>query len=91
MATLTVTTRGQITFRKDVLEHLGIQPGGKIRLNLLPDGKAELEADKGQGSWQELSGVLKNKTNGLRLSLEELDDAIAEAGAAAGHGGLRHE
>lgn len=86
MATLTVTTRGQVTFRKDVLEHLGIQPGGKIRLNLLPDGKAELEADTGHGCWRELSGVLKGKTNGLRLSLEELDDAIAEAAAYAALG-----
>lgn len=86
MATLTVTTRGQVTFRKDVLEHLGIEPGGKIRLNLLPDGKAELEADKGQGFWQELSGVLKGKTNGLQLSLGQLDNAIAEAAASAALG-----
>ena len=32
MTTLTVTARGQVTFRKDVLKHLGIQPGDKIRL-----------------------------------------------------------
>ena len=30
MATLTVTARGQVTFRRDVLQHLGIQPGEKI-------------------------------------------------------------
>jgi bifunctional DNA-binding transcriptional regulator/antitoxin component of YhaV-PrlF toxin-antitoxin module len=30
MSTLTVTARGQVTFRKDVLQHLGIQPGEKI-------------------------------------------------------------
>jgi len=36
MTTLTVTARGQITIRKDVLKHLGIQPGGKITLELLP-------------------------------------------------------
>ena len=34
MTTLTVTKRGQVTFRKDVLRHLGIQPGGKISLDL---------------------------------------------------------
>ena len=27
MATLTVTARGQVTFRKEVLQHLGIKPG----------------------------------------------------------------
>jgi bifunctional DNA-binding transcriptional regulator/antitoxin component of YhaV-PrlF toxin-antitoxin module len=44
MATLTVTARGQVTFRKEVLKHLGIKPGEKIELNLLPQGKAELKA-----------------------------------------------
>ncbi|TSA14994.1 MAG: AbrB/MazE/SpoVT family DNA-binding domain-containing protein, partial [Comamonadaceae bacterium] len=38
MTTLTVTARGQVTFRRDVLRHLGIQPGQKIELDLLPDG-----------------------------------------------------
>ena len=39
MTTLTVTARGQVTFRKDVLQHLGIRPGDKIELDLLPDGR----------------------------------------------------
>ncbi len=91
MTTLSVTTRGQVTFRKDVLKHLGIQPGGKIRLDLLPDGKAELKADQPKGSWRELHGILKGKGNGVRLSLEEINDAIAEAGAAAGMAGMGKE
>ena len=88
MTTLTVTARGQITFRKDVLKHLGIQPGGKIRLDLLPDGRAELKADQPKGSWNDLKGFFAGKTNGARLSSEELNDAIAEAGANAGVAGL---
>jgi bifunctional DNA-binding transcriptional regulator/antitoxin component of YhaV-PrlF toxin-antitoxin module len=86
MTTLTVTARGQVTFRKDVLKHLGLQRGGKIRLNLLPDGRAELRADQPAGSWRDLSGMLKGKGNGARLSIEELSDAIAEAGVAAALG-----
>jgi bifunctional DNA-binding transcriptional regulator/antitoxin component of YhaV-PrlF toxin-antitoxin module len=86
MTTLTVTTRGQVTFRKDVLKHLGIRPGDKIHLDLLPDGRAELKAERPQGSWRDLQSVLENKTNGARLSIEEIDDAIAQAGAAAGLG-----
>ncbi len=84
MTTLTVTTRGQVTFRKDVLKHLGIRPGDKIRLDLLPDGRAELKADRPQGSWRALQGFLKGKTNGAQLSIEEINDVIAERGAAAG-------
>jgi len=86
MTTLTVTKRGQVTFRKDVLRHLGIQPGGKIRLDLLPDGRAELRADRPQSSFRELHGFLKGKGNGKRLSIEEINDAIAASGAAAGMG-----
>lgn len=88
MTTLSVTSRGQVTFRKDVLKHLGIQPGGKIRLELLPDGRAELKADTGSGSWQDLSGLLKNMTNGTRLSIDDMNDAISDAAANAGMNGL---
>jgi len=87
MTTLSVTARGQVTFRKDVLKHLGIRPGDKIRLDLLPDGKAELKADKPDGSWDSLCNYFAGKTNGRRFSIDEINDAIADAGATAGRGG----
>jgi bifunctional DNA-binding transcriptional regulator/antitoxin component of YhaV-PrlF toxin-antitoxin module len=83
MTILTVTARGQITFRKDVLKHLGIRPGDKTRLGLLPDGRAERKAERPQGSWRELRGFLKGKTNGARLSIEEINDTIAAAGLSS--------
>jgi len=86
MTTLTVTARGQVTFRKDVLQHLGIKPGERIELDLLPDGRAELKATRQNGSLRELAGFLKGKTNGNELTIEEIDDAIAEASATAGAG-----
>ena len=48
MPILTVTARGQVTFRKEVLQHLGITPGDKIALDLLPDGR-------GGASWRDNS------------------------------------
>ncbi|QHQ28287.1 hypothetical protein XACN24_07540 [Xanthomonas albilineans] len=33
-------------------------------------------------------GILKGKTNGARLSIEEINEAIAEAGAEAGMSGV---
>jgi bifunctional DNA-binding transcriptional regulator/antitoxin component of YhaV-PrlF toxin-antitoxin module len=87
MTILTVTVRGQVTFRKDVLRHLGVQPGGKIHLDLLPDGRAELTAEKPKRSFEEWRGFLRGKTNGARLSIDEIGDAIAESGSAAGAGG----
>ena len=56
MTTLTVTARGQVTFRKDVLKHLGVRPGGKIHLDLLPEGRAEVTAERPKGSFRELHG-----------------------------------
>ena len=81
MTTLTVTSRGQVTFRKDVLKHLGIQPGQKIRLDLLPDGRAQLSAEQPTGAWRDLKGFLSGRTNGARLSIEEIAALTAEAGA----------
>ena len=84
MSTLTVTARGQVTFRKEVLQHLGIKPGEKIELDLMPDGRAELRAAHPKGSFRDLQGILKSKTNGARLTIEEINEAIAEAGAKSG-------
>ena len=86
MTTLSVTSRGQVTFKKGVLKHLGIGPGGKIRLDLLPYGRALLEADEPEGSWDDLKNFFAGKTNGARFTIEELNEGIAEAGAAAGMG-----
>ncbi|GHU03465.1 hypothetical protein FACS1894205_0060 [Alphaproteobacteria bacterium] len=86
MAVLTVTSRGQVTLRKDALRHLGVEQGGKIHLDLLPGGRAELKAEEPKGAMRRLHGFLEGKTNGRRLSIEEIDDAIAEGGAMAGSG-----
>ncbi|WP_278392574.1 hypothetical protein [Sphingobium yanoikuyae] len=45
-------------------------------------------ADAPEGSWGDLRNFFAGKTNGVRLSIEEINDAIADAGAAAGTAGL---
>ena len=82
MTTLTVTEQGQVTFQSDVLNHLGIRPSDRIRLDLLPNGRAELTADQTRGSWDALQNFFAGNTNGKRLSIEDLNEAISEAGAA---------
>ncbi len=81
MATLTVTSRGQVTFRKEILNHLGIKPGEKIELDLLPDGRAALKAARPSGKIRDLAGCLQDRTNGATLSIDEINDSIAHAGA----------
>ena len=75
MATLTVTARGQVTFRKEVLQHLGIKPGEKIELELLPGGSAALHVPRPTGSIQDVFGILAGKTNKV-ATLEEIEGAI---------------
>jgi bifunctional DNA-binding transcriptional regulator/antitoxin component of YhaV-PrlF toxin-antitoxin module len=83
MTTLTVTARGQVTFRREILQHLGIRPGEKIELALLPDGRAELRAVKPKLSPSRLHGLLKGKGNGKKLSIEEIGKIIAAHAAGA--------
>jgi bifunctional DNA-binding transcriptional regulator/antitoxin component of YhaV-PrlF toxin-antitoxin module len=62
MATLTVTARGQVTFRKEILRHLGVKPGEKIELELMPGGKGMVSAARKTGSIEDFIGVLAGKT-----------------------------
>ena len=80
MATLTVTARGQVTFRKEVLQHLGIKPGQKIELDLLPDGRAVLKAAKPTGSISSFVGLLAGRTKKV-ATIEEINEAAARGWA----------
>jgi bifunctional DNA-binding transcriptional regulator/antitoxin component of YhaV-PrlF toxin-antitoxin module len=80
MTTLTVTARGQVTFRKDVLQHLGIKPGEKIELDLLPDGRAALKAARPAGTIEGFLGLLAGKTTKV-ATIEEMNDAAAQGWA----------
>ncbi|HEX2918880.1 MAG TPA: AbrB/MazE/SpoVT family DNA-binding domain-containing protein [Edaphobacter sp.] len=76
MTTLTVTERGQVTFRKDVLQHLGIRPGEKIALDKLPDGRVTLRAARPLGKIDSFVGMLAGKTK-KTASLKEIEEAAA--------------
>jgi AbrB family looped-hinge helix DNA binding protein len=76
MATLTVTARGQVTFRKDVLQHLGIEPGEKIELDKLPDGRVTLRAMRPAGTIDGFLGLLAGKTKKI-ATLDEINEAAA--------------
>ncbi len=76
MTTLTVTARGQVTFRRDVLQHLGIQPGEKIELDKLPDGRVALRAARAVGAIDGFLGLLAGKTHKV-ATLDEINDAAA--------------
>ena len=81
MSTLTVTAKGQVTLRKDLLEHLGVHPGEKITVDKLPDGRIEVKAARPMGKISDAFGSLKAKRKGRPLSIEEMNEVIARGWA----------
>lgn len=80
MTTLTVTAKGQITLRKELLKHLGVAPGEKISVDKLPDGGIAVRAEKKTGKISDLVGMLK-RPGQPRLSIDEINEAIADGWA----------
>jgi AbrB family looped-hinge helix DNA binding protein len=81
MSTLTVTAKGQVTLRKDLLEHLGVHPGEKITVDKLPDGRIEVKAARSTGRISDAFGVLKSKRKGKVLSIEGMNEIVARGWA----------
>jgi bifunctional DNA-binding transcriptional regulator/antitoxin component of YhaV-PrlF toxin-antitoxin module len=81
MTTLTVTSRGQVTFRKDILQHLGIRPGDKIDLHLLPDGLGVIKAARSPGTIADFVGLLAGRTRKV-ATIEEINEAAAQGQSA---------
>ena len=79
---LTVTRKGQVTLRKELLAHLGIQPGQRIDVEVLPGGRLELHAEHATGTIGGFIGLLADRSS-HRASMDELNEA-----AAAGWAGL---
>jgi antitoxin PrlF len=80
MTTLTVTSKGQVTLRKDMLRHLGVAQGDRLEVRKLPNGRVEVRAARAGGSITELFGLLADKKR-RTVTLEEMQAAIAEGWA----------
>jgi AbrB family looped-hinge helix DNA binding protein len=81
MGTLTVTAKGQVTLRKDLLEHLGVHPGEKITVDKLPDGRIEVKAARPTGKISDAFGFLRAKRKGRTLSIEKMNEIVARGWA----------
>jgi AbrB family looped-hinge helix DNA binding protein len=80
MTTLTVTAKGQVTLRKDVLQHLGVRPGEQIALDKLPDGRIEVRAARPTGPLSDVFGMLQSPDRPV-LSIEEIGQIAASGWA----------
>lgn len=80
MTILTVTAKGQVTLRKDLLQHLGVEPGQKIEIDKLPDGRISVQAARTTGTIDDFIGLLAGKSRKV-ATLDEIDEAIASGWA----------
>ena len=81
MTTLTITAKGQVTLKKELLQHLGVKPGQKIEVDVLPGKQLALRpAEVQKGSWDEIFGLLAGKTDKV-ATIEEMNEAIARGWA----------
>lgn len=83
--TATVSSKGQVTIPKHLREELSIETGTKLQFVRKPGGRIEIVPKTGR--IEDLFGVLRG--TGVRpMTIEEMDDAIAEAAAASGMRGM---
>lgn len=80
MNAVTITTKGQITLRKELLRHLGVHPGDKISLDKLPDGQIAIRPVTQTGKISDVFGMLKREGQ-PPVSIEDMNEVIKKGWA----------
>jgi len=78
---LAVTMKGQITLKRDLLQHLGVKPGERIAFDKMPGGELRIRAARATGTIDTFIGRHAGKIK-TPLTIEDMND-IAAAGWAA--------
>ena len=90
---LTLTARGQVTFNKGLLAHLGVRPGGKISVTPAPGGKLEIGAAARKLTIDEFRQIAEEESarvdTGVRATIDDIQEAIAQGYARHGMRGLK--
>ena len=80
MTTLTVTAKGQVTLKKELLQHLGVKPGQKIDVDTATGGRLTIKAADRENGWEKAYGILAGKTDKV-ATIEEMNEAIRKGWA----------
>lgn len=80
MASVSVTLKGQITLKRELLAHLGIKSGERIELDKLPGGELRVKAARPSGMIEDFIGRHAGKRK-RPLTIDEMNE-IAAAGWA---------
>ena len=80
MTRLTVTAKGQITLKQELLKHLGVGPGEKIEADKLPDGRIIVRAAEQDGAIADFIGCLSQRGE-PKLTIEEINEIASQGWA----------
>jgi antitoxin PrlF len=70
-ATLKITSNGQVTLRRELMDELGVRPGDRIVVEPVAPGRVEIRRAERPGSLAAFVGCLK-QAGGPDLSLEDI-------------------
>lgn len=56
---LTTTSKGQLTLKRDLLQHLGVNPCERLEFEKLPNGEVRIRAARPDGSIEAVFGLLQ--------------------------------
>ena len=82
MTTLTITAKGQVTLKQELLKHLGVSPGERVEADTLPDGRILVRAAAQDGNIDDFIGSLA-KHGGPKLTTDELNEIATRGWAKA--------
>jgi len=82
MTRLTITAKGQVTLKQELLQHLRVSPGEKVEAYKLPDGRIVVRAAAHEGRVADFIGCLSQK-NGPRLTIDDINRIAAKGWAKA--------
>ena len=82
MTTLTITAKGQVTLKQELLKHLGVSPGEKIEADKLPDGRIVVRAAAQDGAITDFIGCLAQK-RGQKFTIDEMNEIAIQGWAKA--------
>jgi len=80
MTILTITAKGQVTLKQELLRHLNVGPGQKVEAEKLPEGGLFIHAIKPSGSIEDFIGFF-DQADSPRLSIEEINQIAADGWA----------
>ena len=80
MPSLAVTMKGQITLKRDLLQHLGIKPGERIDFDKLPNGELRVKAARPTGTIDSFIGRHAGKARNA-MTIKEMNEIAASGWA----------